>query len=261
MKRPRRLEEVFFFWVVGEQEPLSMALVSRPGAGIGQGEAPGQGRWMAVETEGDSVCEKQLSGAAPAIHLTSDQARREWRYFFTFCMLSSFTHTHTRVCTHFWIHPKQTTPALGLFESIPPFTHLWNVVFFKLIRKITEPWPTTERRRMRHREKWIPCLMKQKLNVIKDGYPLCEFRSLGPDAFIARPARRTLHRVCYYFPDIICVPIFGFLNAALWGQSTISEPQCNRKQMQSLIMQANVHRLASLMASHRQRAYRTYGAV
>jgi len=31
--------------------------------------------------------------------------------------------------------------------------------------------------------------------------------------------------------------------------------------MQSLIMQANVHRLASLMASHQQRAYRTYGAI
>lgn len=31
--------------------------------------------------------------------------------------------------------------------------------------------------------------------------------------------------------------------------------------MQSLIMQANVHRLASLTTGHRQRAHRTYGAV
>lgn len=60
---------------------------------------------------------------------------------------------------------------------------------------------------------------------------------------------------------MICVPIFGFVETSLRGHGTIGEPQCNRKQMQSLIMQANVHRLASLIASHRQRAYRTYGAV
>lgn len=77
----------------------------------------------------------------------------------------------------------------------------------------------------------------------------------------SKAAIEMLHRVCNYFPDIICVPIFGFVNASLQGHCTTSEPQCNRKQMQSLIMQANVHRLASLMASHRQRAYRTYGAV
>lgn len=56
-------------------------------------------------------------------------------------------------------------------------------------------------------------------------------------------------------------PFFRFVNASLWGRSAMGEPQCNRKQMQSLIMQANVHRLASLMASHRQHAHRTYGAV
>lgn len=37
-------------------------------------------------------------------------------------------------------------------------------------------------------------------------------------------------------------------------------PRCNQEQMQSLIMQANVHHLVCLMASHRQRARRTYGA-
>ena len=79
--------------------------------------------------------------------------------------------------------------------------------------------------------------------------------------FITTAAIRMLHRVCNYFPDIICVPIFGSENAALRGHSTTTEPQCNLKQMQSLIMQSNVYRLASLMASHRQRAYRTYGAV
>lgn len=68
-----------------------------------------------------------------------------------------------------------------------------------------------------------------------------------------------LNRVCNNIPDIICVPIFVI--ASLQGHSTTCEPQCNQKQMQTLIMQANVHRLASLIASHQQRAYRTYGAV
>ena len=34
---------------------MSMALVSGPRGGSRQGEEPGQGRWMAVETEADSV--------------------------------------------------------------------------------------------------------------------------------------------------------------------------------------------------------------
>lgn len=53
---------------------MSMASVSWPRGGSGQGDSPGQGRWMAAETEADSVCEQQLWGAACAIHLTSDQA-------------------------------------------------------------------------------------------------------------------------------------------------------------------------------------------
>lgn len=71
----------------------------------------------------------------------------------------------------------------------------------------------------------------------------------------------TVHKVYNCFPDIICVTILGFVNPSLQGHGTTGEPQRNRKQMQSFIMQANVHRLASLMASHRKRAYRTYGAV
>lgn len=78
---------------------------------------------------------------------------------------------------------------------------------------------------------------------------------------ITKAAIKMLHRVCNYLPDIISVPLSGFVNTSQQAHSTTSEPQCNRKQMQSLIMQANVHHLASLMASHRQRAYRTYGAV
>lgn len=79
--------------------------------------------------------------------------------------------------------------------------------------------------------------------------------------FITRADIKILHRVCNYFPDIIYVPIFCFVNVSLWGRSAMGEPQCNRKQMQSLIMQANVHRLASLMASHQQCAHRAYGVV
>lgn len=60
---------------------------------------------------------------------------------------------------------------------------------------------------------------------------------------------------------MICVPIFGFVNAAPWCLSATGEPQCDWKQMQSLIMQSNVHHFASLMARHQQRAYRTYGAA
>lgn len=79
--------------------------------------------------------------------------------------------------------------------------------------------------------------------------------------FIIKASIEMLHRVCNYFPDIICAPLFGFVKTSLQGHSAIGEPRCNRKQMQSLIMQANVHRLASLIASHRQRACCTYGAV
>lgn len=60
---------------------------------------------------------------------------------------------------------------------------------------------------------------------------------------------------------MICVPIFGFVTAAPRGPSATGEPRCNWKQMQSLIMQSNVHHFASLIARHQQRAYRTYGAV
>ena len=53
-------------------------MVSKPrGGSRREGGAPGQRRWMAAETEADSVCEKQPSSGAPAIHLTSDQARHE----------------------------------------------------------------------------------------------------------------------------------------------------------------------------------------
>lgn len=89
-------------------------------------------------------------------------------------------------------------------------------------------------------------------------YSMCEL-GLSQIHCLTKAAIKMLH--CNYFPDIICVPIFGFVNASLRDHVTTGEPQCNRKQMQSLIMQANVHRLASLMASHRQRAYRTYGVV
>lgn len=37
-----------------------------------------------------------------------------------------------------------------------------------------------------------------------------------------------------------------------WGQNATGDPRCNQEQMQSLIMQANVHHLVCLMASHRQ---------
>lgn len=79
--------------------------------------------------------------------------------------------------------------------------------------------------------------------------------------FITRDAIEMLHSVCNYFPDIICVPILGFVAVSLRALRAIGEPQCNGKQMHPLIMQANVHRLASLMAGHRQRAHRTHGAV
>lgn len=79
--------------------------------------------------------------------------------------------------------------------------------------------------------------------------------------FITGADIEMLHSVCDYFPARIYVPVLYFVNVSLWGQSAMGEPRCNREQMQSLIMQANVHRLACLMASHRQRAHRTYGAV
>lgn len=56
-------------------------------------------------------------------------------------------------------------------------------------------------------------------------------------------------------------PSFTLQTCHCGGGVSPGEPQCNRKQMQSLIMQANVHRLACLMASHRQRAQRTYRAI
>lgn len=57
-----------------EPEPVSTTWVSGPRGDGGQRDAAGQRRWMAAETEADSVCEQQLWGAACAIHLTSDQA-------------------------------------------------------------------------------------------------------------------------------------------------------------------------------------------
>lgn len=50
---------------------------------------------MVVDSEADSACKERLSGAASAIHLTSDQLRYEWHDCFTFYML--FIHSHSRV--------------------------------------------------------------------------------------------------------------------------------------------------------------------
>lgn len=101
-----------------EHEPVSIASVSRAWGGSGQGEALRQRRWMAVETEADTVWEKQLSGAAPAIHLTSDQARHEWHCCFTFCIL--FIHlrgafTHLKTLTHKTMPTREPAPIVDIY--------------------------------------------------------------------------------------------------------------------------------------------------
>lgn len=151
-----------------------MALVSRPWGGRGQGEARGQRRWMAAETEADSVWEKQLSGAAPAIHLTSDQARHEWHYCFTFYILFIHSHTHLRAqkkCYANWYtHTlSNTLKADGVgpwpfLSQFPSFICSWKAVFFQFLWKITEPRPTKGSKTIQ--KKWINNTMKQ--NLIKD---------------------------------------------------------------------------------------------
>lgn len=63
--------------------------------------------------------------------------------------------------------------------------------------------------------------MKLRLRLIKDLqdrlYSLCELDSRAQMHFITKADTKMLHRVCNYFSDIICLPIFGFVNASLRG--------------------------------------------
>lgn len=103
---------------------------------------------MAVKTEGDSVCEKQLSGAAPAIHLTSDQARREWRYFFTFCILfiHSLTHAHTYAHTFKYAQsrPRWLLAFLSQFHLVLICGMLFSLNLLKRSQSHSQPQSAEE---------------------------------------------------------------------------------------------------------------------
>lgn len=70
----------------------------------------------------------------------------------------------------------------------------------------------------------------QRLSLIKDLEDILQLTQMHS---IIKAAIEMLHRVCNYFADIICVPIFSFVSASLRGHSTTVNPsaignRCNR---------------------------------
>lgn len=169
---------------------MSVVLVSRPWGGSGQGEAPGQGRWMAAETEADTVWEKQRSGAVPAIHLTSDQAGHEWHYCFTFYAL--FIHSHTCACAQ-----KNTTTSGSIHKRTG--TQMCEIhskqsskeYSLKLDWLITETWPAEKVQQRNY-------LKRCTHNTIKQTESIYQRRWIVSSTWVSQPGPHAFrHQGCY----------------------------------------------------------------